>query len=379
MKKLENKFVNIDQSDIDIVVSALKAKELAGTANVVKEYETLLAEYFNCKYALACNSGTGGIELILRSLGISKDDEVILPPTAPVMCILPIIAIGATPVFVDIESNDSFNFSKEDLLNKISDKSKAILMVPMWGYPNDCNEIIELARSKNIPTIEDVSHCHGSKFNNSMMGTIADIGLFSTQERKMITTGEGGFILTNSEKYNYNIAKMRNFGRSPSNISYFDKKIEDFGVDFGMNFRINALGAALGITQLRKLEDKIKLRTQNAFYIKDRIKQIDWLQEIPICKDSRPNYYSLVLRVIDDNYSATEIGKYLEEAGIISDTFRYDYQPLYRMSAFSQFKSECPNAEILTKSIITLPTHEGLTIEDLDRIIKTIIDYASTK
>jgi dTDP-4-amino-4,6-dideoxygalactose transaminase len=375
MIKLENKYVNLDKTDIDSVLNAISFKELSGRAKIVGKYEEVLVKYFESKYAMSCNSGTGGIELILRSLKIGIGDEVILPPTAPVMCILPILAIGAIPIFVDIESENSFGFSIKDLKYKLSNKVKAILTVPMWGYPVPMEELVDIAKGARIPVIEDASHCHGTKIQNRMIGTFGDCAIFSTQERKMVTTGEGGFIITNNDEYYIEMLKMRNFGRLPSDLPYFEKKVEDFGINFGLNYRINALGASLGISQLAKLEHKIKTRSNNAKIIKDGIKKLSWLKEIPILPNSRPNYYSLVLKVLDDEVSASKVGEYLDKNGIISDTYRYNYQSLYRMPAFEKYNSDCPNSDLITKSIITLPTHEGLSQEDIKHIINIINQY----
>jgi perosamine synthetase len=135
MIKLENKFVNLDKSDLESTKLALSQKQLSGTAQIVKQFETSCCNYFKSKYALTCSSGTAGIELILRSLNISVGDEVILPPTVPVMCVLPIIAVGATPVFCDLESEFNFDLKIEDIKKKFSLKTRAILAVPMcWIF-----------------------------------------------------------------------------------------------------------------------------------------------------------------------------------------------------------------------------------------------------
>jgi dTDP-4-amino-4,6-dideoxygalactose transaminase len=375
MFKLENKYVNIDSSDIQSVVNVLNKKQLSGTADAVKLYEEKLSKYFNIKYAHACSSGTAGIELILRSIGVSHGDEVLLPPTGPVMCILPIIAIGATPVFVDVDSNSSFGINSKDLKRKITPKTKALLTIPMWGYPIHMKEVIRICKDNKIILIEDASHCHGGMFDDKYIGTLADISILSTQERKMITTGEGGIILTNISGLSQRVQEMRNFGRVNSDIAYFDKKIDDFGNRFGLNFRISAINAGLGISQLEKLDKKIEQRTKNANYIKKRLNELDWIEELPIIKNSRLNYYSIIYKIINASSNNYEVGKYLEENGVISDTYRYNYQPLYKMTAFKKYKSNCPNAEDLTKSIFTLPTHEGLTKNDLDLIVNLVTNY----
>ena len=379
MSKLENKFINVDIDDFESINRALSQKELAGTAKIVKEYEGECIKYFNSKYALACSSGTAGIELILRALGVGDGDEVILPPTAPVMSILPVMAIGATPVFCDVDSESAFGIDMGALKSKITSKTKVILVVPMWGYTIEMKYLLNFCNDNKIYLVEDVSHCHGSKLDNKYLGTLGHISIFSTQERKLVTTGEGGLILTDSDELNIAIEKMRNFGRVSNTKSYYEKTVDDFGSNFGLNFRLSALNAALGISQLKKLDTKIEIRKKNAEFIKHRLLKLDWITEISILQGSEPNYYSIVLKILDYNISNFELGKYLNDNGVISDTFRFDYQPLYQIKLFSDYKSNCPNAEILTKSVITLPTHEGLSQDDLNHITNLIINYDPKK
>jgi perosamine synthetase len=235
--------------------------------------------------------------------------------------------------------------------------------------------VLDFCNQHNIYLIEDVSHCHGSKLKHSYLGTLGHVSIFSMQERKLVTTGEGGLILTQSDEISESIEKMRNFGRASTNKTYFEKKIDDFGNSFGLNFRMSALNAALGVSQLNKLDKKIASRTNNANYLKSKLNKIPWFSEIPILDGCTPNYYSIVFKISDTKYSNFKFGKYLEKNNVISDTFRYDFQPLYQMKLFHKYASHCPNAEGLSKSIFTLPTHEGLTKAELRNIVKIVKNY----
>jgi len=376
MKVLKNKFVNIDNSDVESVLNALNRKKLSGTAAIVREYEEDLAPFFQSKFALACNSGTGAIHLALIALNVTSGDEVIVPPTAPTMTVLPIVALRAKLVFADITSPNNFGFSIEDLRKKITSRTKAIITVPMWGYPIEMDDVVEIGQSKNIPIVEDCSQAHGTKTNQKYLGTYGDVGIFSTHDRKLVCTGEGAYILTNNAELNERMQEIRCFGRVIREKPELEKYKGQFGVQFGLNFKINALGAALGRTQLAKLNDKIKARTKNANYLKKGLSGIRWIEEIPVRINDFPNYYSLVLHVHPELNSAVPIAEYLSERNIISDTYDYNYQPLYKMPLFKS-DDVCPNAEMLCKSIITLPTHEGLKLEELDYMIAAITDYAS--
>lgn len=372
--KLENKYINIGQEEIEEVNSAISKFQLAGTADIVSDYEQQLAKYFKTKFALTISSGTAAEHLIMILLDINIGDEVIVPPTAPIMSVLPIIAVGAKPVFVDTNI-DNFGFDPDDLRKKISTRTKAIISVPMWGYAINNAEIYSIAKANGIVYIEDASHCHGALDSNTRyIGTNSDISFFSTQERKLICTGEGGFILTNNEDYAERIQEIRDFGKPIRNIPEFEKVKNKYGYLFGLNFRITALSAALGIAQLNKLDEKIKIRTSNAIRIKENLSKINWAKEIRILEGSTPNYYSIVIN-LEDNIKGNEFAEYLFNNQVISDTYRFGIAPLYELPILSKYKNNCPNSANLLKKIITLPTHEGLQDCDIDKINNLFINY----
>ncbi len=378
MKIFENKYINIDKNEFYQIKKVLESEQLSGMAQTILEYEEKLAAYFKVKYALAVTSGTSAIEIALRAAGVERDDEVITTPLGPVMTPLPILAIGAKPVFVDCKSSYSFNISVDDLKSKITSKTKAVISVSMWGYAHDMIEIKALCKNNNIILIEDASHCHGTMANDNFQGTFGDIGVFSTQERKLIGTGEGGFALTNNEYLAMRIKELRNFGK-PARKEFIDMGLTDqYGYLFGQNYRLGALAAGIGIAQIDKLEKKIKQRTKNAQYY-NRNLNTKFLKEIESIEGSRPNYYAVVYKVSHPNFSAFELGEKLSEFGIISDTYRFKYRVLFKMSLFESFASECPNAQLLSESIITVPTHEGLSAKDLKFIVDKINNILECK
>jgi dTDP-4-amino-4,6-dideoxygalactose transaminase len=370
-KTLENKFINVDQTDVDQVIETLRAGQLAGTADIVATYETALAHAFKSKHALAVTSGTAALHLLMMLYRIGPGDEVILPPTAPIMSVLPVVAVGATPIFADTESQ-SFGFDPEDLAAKITSQTKAVLMVPMWGYPVETTTIRNLVDAHGIALIEDASHCHGSLIDDRFVGTIGHVGFFSTQERKLVATGEGGFIVTDDDAIAQRIKELRDFGKPLKDLPGLPHSVGQYGHLFGLNFRLNAMGAALGIAQVAKLPAKIAQRTRNASFFTDSIQDLPWLRELHIGEKATPNYYSLVLHAEHPRLNNRDIGTVLNQAGIISDTFRFDIKPLYELPLLAEFRSTCINATNHCQSVITIPTHEGLEDADRGRIIETL-------
>ncbi len=364
MTVLRNCFVNITNEDIKFVNKSLRSDVISGKSSFINDYESKLADYFGTKYAITCSNGTSAIIMALYVAGVRSGDEVMITPTAPIMSILPILSLGATPVFIDLKSIDNFEISIDDINNKITGRTRALLNVPMWGYPNNSHELDAFCKLKGIALIEDLSHCHGSKNKDGrVMGSVGSISIFSTHERKMITTGEGGFILTDDHDLYESLINYRSFG---AGISY------EYGVEFGLNYRLSGINGALGITQLNKLNEKIERRTVNAQKILKLIKLPGKSYEIK--SNGTNNYYSLAI-VLDDSLIKSQIlAQYLSDHDIISDTYAYKYQPLYEMPLFKKFKIKCEVAERLIGAIITLPTHEGLSEDNINYIAHTFND-----
>ncbi|HEX8182670.1 MAG TPA: DegT/DnrJ/EryC1/StrS aminotransferase family protein [Candidatus Saccharimonadales bacterium] len=353
--------MNITDEDIAYVCKSLKSDVISGKSSFIDEYERRLADYFGTQYAITCSNGTSAIVMALYVAGVRNGDEVMLPPTAPIMSILPILSLGAKPVFVDLKSIENFDISIDDISKKITHLTKVLLNVPMWGYPNNSNELKDFCQARGITLIEDLSHCHGSKLaDGKIMGSSGHISIFSTHERKMITTGEGGFILTDDEDMRRALVGYRSFGVGTS---------YEYGVEFGLNYRLCGINGALGITQLSKLDDKIETRTSNAQRIIKMIKLPSLSYEVKVAGIS--NYYSLAVVLDDSIINVSALADYLNLHSIVSDTYAYNYKPLYEMPLFNEFKVKCEVAERLISSIITLPTHEGLSEDDLSYIADT--------
>lgn len=361
MNVLRNCFVNISEQDIAYVCKSLESDVISGKSLYIEEYERQLADYFGTKYAVTCSNGTSAIVMALHAVGVKAGDEVMLPPTAPIMSILPILSLGAKPVFVDLKSIKNFDISIDDLSQKLTPLTKALVNVPMWGYPNNSIELSKFCNLMGITLLEDLSHCHGSKLaDGGVMGSEGSISIFSTHERKMITTGEGGFILTDNQDLRRSLVNYRSFG---AGMTY------EYGVEFGLNYRLSGINGALGITQLNKLDKKIQTRTDNAQRI---IKMIELPgQSFEVNAVGTSNYYSLAIVLDDSCINARELSDYLNLHNIVSDTYAYKYQPLYEMPLFKNFKVKCEVAERLISSIITLPTHEGLSDVNLNYIADT--------
>lgn len=362
MVRHENRFVNLDVNDFASIAQAMKELELSGSAKIVAEYERALATKFGSTECVTVNSGTVSIYSALMALGIGAGDEVIVAPTAPIMSALPIVHLGAVPVYADVSAEPGFGFDPAALEAAITSKTKAILCVPLWGYPIDMDMVMTIATRNGVPVVEDVAQSHGTTWQGKYLGTFGAFGCFSTHERKLISTGEGAFLLTNDS----------DLAESVRVLSRYGIKNGVGGQVFGSNFKLGAIPAALGLSQLNKLDSKIALRKQAADKIRARLGELGWLEEMVVASGCVHNGYSLVYLVTDSAIDVGELGRVMESRGVVSDTWRYKYQPMYRMPLFEMYGRTCGNAEDQIPRTITIPCHEGLSDDDIAYIVNVI-------
>ncbi len=366
MVRHENRFVNLDVTDFASIARAMAGLELSGSAKVVAEYEKSVATKFSSLECVGVNSGTVSIYLALMALGVRAGDEVIVAPTAPIMSALPIIHLGAVPVYADVTADAGFGFDLAALEAAITPRTKAILCVPLWGYPMDMDATMAVADRHKVPVVEDVAQSHGSTWKGRYLGTFGAIGCFSTHERKLITTGEGAFLLTNNKLLADGLRVLSRYG--------IDNGLG--GRRFGSNFKLGALPAALGLSQLGKLDRKIAQRKKVADALRARLSLLGWLKEHRIPADCVHNGYSLVYQVTDSTIDVEKLGAMMESKGVVSDSWRYKYQPMYKLPLFAPYAKECYHAEEQIPRTVTIPCHEGLTEEDIIYIAEVVAESA---
>ncbi|XOB46458.1 MAG: DegT/DnrJ/EryC1/StrS family aminotransferase [Candidatus Nealsonbacteria bacterium] len=355
--QINDKFLRVTESDRESILEALSNLKLSGTSKTVGNYEKALANFFSAKYAIAISSGTAAIHACLVALGISDDDEILLPATAPIMTGFPIIFQRAKPVFVDTNGKN-FGFDIQDLKRKVTSKTKAIICVPMWGYPFDYKDLLQFSKNYGVSLIEDAAEAHNTEYNGKKIGSLGDFGCFSTHDRKLLATGEGGFILTNNPKY---YKKIKSF----INYSGMDGKA------IGTNYKLSTLQAAIGLSRIKQMDWQVKMRRQNAMKILSGINS-NKVSELPFPVSSKLNYQSLLLNFNLPSKKTARIISKLFKMGIPSDVVKYDYKPMYHYPIFRKWAIGCPNTEKLVKSFTTIPVHPGIDDKAIEYIIKSI-------
>ena len=339
----------------------------------VRGFEALLKNYLHVKHALAVNSGTSALHAALLAAGIGKGEEVLLPSFTFVATANSVIAAGAKPVFVDVNKHD-YTINIADLKAKITNNSKAIIPVHLYGIPCDMDEIAEVADKQSISIIEDACQSLGSTYKNRQTGTFGSLGCFSLYASKVLTSGEGGAVVTNDDNLADKIKMIRNHGM----VEGYDSRI------FGLNLRLPELSAAIAIAQMNKLNKLLDLRKRNAELLTSLIASYANDNEIILPHENQNkkfNWYLYTIAFAKDDVRNSVQQKMLS-IDKVGATVYYDppvhKTPYYERMLASQTNSSTMDRQILantvwaSKHVLSLPVHPLVTPEDLERIASSI-------
>lgn len=287
---------HLGQEEIDAVVDVIKKGHLSSFAappsnlflggEKIRELEKNFAEYHGIKYAISVNNATAGLHAALAASGVGPGDEVIVTPysfTSSATCIL---MQNAIPVFADVDL-ETYNIDPEEIKKKITPQTKAIIVVHLQGSPAKMDEIMAIAKKNNLIVIEDCAQAIGAKYKNVLVGTIGDIGVFSFNEPKHMSTGEGGMIITNNDELAEKCRLIRNHGEALDS----GKPRSYLSTIIGYNYRMTELTAAVGIEQLKKVDGFNETRIENAHYLTSKLSGIEGLRPPLEMADTKHVYY----------------------------------------------------------------------------------------
>lgn len=353
----------IEQEEIDNVVEVLKSGMIAQGPKV-SEFEDNFAKWIGTKYAITTSSGTTALHTAMLACDIKEGDEVITVGFTFAASANSILYTGAKPVFIDI-CEDTFLMDHSKIEEAITDKTKAILVVQLYGQSADMDTILEIAKKHDLIVIEDAAQAHGAEYKGKKVGNLADVACFSFYPTKNMTTGEGGIITTNNEEI---AEKSKIFRAHGSPVKYHHSYL-------GYNFRLTDIAAAIGLAQLKKIDSFNNIRNKNAEYLNNGLKDIEGVTT-PVVKDGNKHvYHQYTIRVEGDRDAWI---KFLDEHGIGCGV--YYPIPLYNQEYYKGlgYNQSCPVTDKVVNEVISLPVHPKLTEEELDTII-SVIKEASLK
>ncbi len=333
---------------------------ISSRGHFVTDFENLFASYIGMKYATGVCNGTVAIHLAMVALGIKTGDEVIVPTFTYVASANPILMVGATPVFVD-SRKDSWQMDPEDVRRKITDKTKAIVAVHLYGHPCDMDAIRSIAREHNILVIEDCAEAIGSEYKGKKIGSFGDVACFSFFGNKTITCGEGGMVMTNDKDLYEKLVHYKAQGVSKTREYWHDV--------VGYNYRMTNIQAAIGLAQLERIEEKVSKKEQLGKWYQKHLKDTPLVFHSP-CGDIRHTYWmcSVLARTGEERVA---LRNYLAENGIET---RPTFPAIHQMPMYD-VNTTFPIAEDLSARGINLPSYPALSEQDIINITNVIKDF----
>lgn len=347
----------LGKEELKEVTSILKGGALTSAANIggknVQEFEKLASKYVKTKYAIAVNSGTSALQAALLALDVKFGDEVLIPSFTFVATANAVISVGAKPVFVDI-LKENYTIDPNDLKKKITKKSKIIIPVHLYGNVAYMHEINEIAKKNNIKIIEDAAQSLGSTYKKKHTGTFSEMGCYSLYPAKVMTAGEGGFIVTYSKKLYDKLRMIRNHGM----LHGYDTRV------FGLNLRLPELSAAIAKIQIKKLPSFLSKRKKNAKFLSELISDLDI--KIPTeRKNEKVNWYLYTIATKNREM----ILKKLNSKGIGAAAY---YPTPVHKTPFYNKKIKLPVTEHAASQVLSLPIHPLVSTKNIEFIAKTL-------
>jgi dTDP-4-amino-4,6-dideoxygalactose transaminase len=360
----------LDNEEKQEIIKVLDENALTSAARDggkrVQEFESSLRSFLDVKHVIAVNTGTAALHAALLALDIKADDEILLPSFTFVATANSVVASGAKPVFVDINTKD-YTIDLQDLKRKISKKSKAILPVHLYGHPSDLYELNEIANQYSLYIIEDACQSLGSIYKNKQTGTFGTMGCFSMYAGKVMTSGEGGAIVTNDDKIADTLKMIRNHGM----VEGYDTRI------LGLNYRLPELSAAIAKIQMKKLKTFLNLRKRNSLLLSNLLETIISKYNIKIPEEDQIKKFNWYLYTLafnnSDNINLRDyIKKKLIENGIGVAVY-YD-PPVHKTPFYERFSmnNDLQNTNWSSKHVLSLPVHPGVSEMDIQNMVNVL-------
>jgi perosamine synthetase len=360
----------LNGNELAYVTDCIKTNWISSQGKYVKQFENMFTDYHHGFYSLAVSNGTVALHLALIALGINEDHEVIVPNLTFAASVNSIIYTGAKPILIDVE-RESFNMDVDKIENAITTKTKAIMVVHLYGNPCKMNEILSIANKYNLYVIEDCAEALGSFYDGKPVGVFGDVSTFSFYGNKTITTGEGGMVLFKSEKIAQHAAILRDHGMSRTK-RYWHEEV-------GYNYRITNIQAAIGVAQFERLDEFVSAKRKIALTYSEILSKHKFFL-LPKVESCSINSYWLFTCVITSNapFTRDELMNYLNNHGIETRPVFYPMSQMPPYAKDAQSISYEVSEEISTNGF-SLPSSVNLTELELVYICNTINSFINTK
>ncbi len=361
-----------DDEDLQLISKVIRRGTQWALGPEIEDFEKGISSYVNSDYCVTFNSGTSALHATYLAYGLGNSDEIIIPSFSFIATANSVLFVNAKPIFCDIEEL-TLGLDYNLLEEKISPKTKAIVPMDYGGLPCDILKIKEIAQKNNLLLIEDAAEALGSNVKEQKIGSISDSSIFSFCGNKVLTTGEGGAVTTNSRSTFEKLKQIRSHGRTDSK-NYFENPNESIYLDVGYNWRMSSITAALGISQLKKLDKLISLRQKNAKSIINKISKFDLKIISP--PPGHDHIYQMFSIRLKNQKIRDKLHQFLIEKRIFSKIY---FSPIhlnsFYMKKFNTKKGQLPVTELISEQILTVPIYPNMTNEEIDYLTDSISEF----
>jgi perosamine synthetase len=360
-----------DEDDVRYVTKTIQKGSYWAVGPMIEEFEKSIAEYIGQKYCITFNSGTSALHATLLAYGISSGDEVIVPSFTFISTANSPVFVKAKPVFADIEK-ETFGLDPDSVNEKITGKTKAIIPVHYGGCPCRIRELAEIAEDHDILLIEEAAEAQGARIGDKKVGTFGDAAMFSFCQNKIISTGEGGAITTDSRQLFEQLKLIRSHGREDC-ANYFTTADYLEYVTLGYNFRISEITAALGVSQMKKIDAIIAMRQKNARYLSEGLANVPFIRILQCPPDYSSVYQLYTVEVQGGRVQRDGLISQLAGQHIASKVYFYPVHltKFYR-DTYGYTTGMLPVTEEAADRVLTLPMYPTLKNEEMDYVIEKL-------
>lgn len=355
----------ITQDAKDLVAKALAEGWISSAGPYIEQFEKEFAKYLGVKHAISVNTGTAALHIALLCAGIGEDDEVIVPAFTMAASWMAIMHVGAIPVFVDVEP-DIYTLNPSLVEQAITEKTKAIMPVHIYGHPADMDKVLSIAKKHNLIVIEDAAEAHGATYKGRLTGSIGDVNAFSFYANKIITTGEGGMVTTNNDEFADLARRLKDLSHSKSRRFIHDR--------VGYNYRLTSMQAALGSGQLKHVGEFLTIKRHMAEKYGQGLADVPGIS-LPITKDWATHVYWMYAILIDEKKFGMNKDRFravLLKKGIDTRDFFYAPSTQPALTEVGLGKGDFPVANLIANTGCYLPSGLAITDDQIDSVCETI-------
>lgn len=362
-----------DEEDVNLITKIIKRGNQWALGPEIEEFENEIKKYVGVDYCLALNSGTSALHAALLSHNIGNGDNVIIPSFTFIATANTVLSVNAEANFTDIE-DVTYGLNPDLIKSKINKKTKAIIPVDIGGTACDILKINQIAQEEGITVIEDSAESLGTTVNNNKIGSISNTSIFSFCGNKVLTTGEGGAVTTNSKEIYEKIKLIRSHGRL-DNVNYFNNPEESQYFGIGYNWRMSTMTAVLGLSQLSKLDKIIKMRQDNAKFISSRLEKFNEIT-MPKTLENTSHIFQMFTIKLKNKEIRDKLHKFLITKKIFSKVY---FSPIHKTEFYKEkypdTDKELPITNLIASKVLTLPLYPNMTNDEKHFLVDSISEF----